>query len=290
MISGKALAEQIGVAPATLCQAAAQGHLCRGHDVSDWAIRGPSGRVIGYEIPASFTATLTPPAARARSGDGRPGETPSVLTPTLTTAPVRNPSPGGDGSADGTALRLPPLPTRPARKNPSSDGGSGPDGSMPPREVHPVLPPRVDYFRPAAAASTALVLTEAIRHDNPSARHVIAAVSVAGCALTGSYIGGKEGALVGTLTGLLLAYQQQRDVSPSLAAQPVMQRRMHVQLEADVRDPRPVETLSAFLEGDVGVVPVPSAHVAPAPIWIEGERHARPNGQARGPLQTLRAR
>jgi len=158
---------------------------------------------------------------------------------------------------------------------------------MPPREVHPLLPPRVDYFRPAAAASTALVLTEAIRHDNPSARHVIAAVSVAGCALTGSYIGGKEGALVGTLTGLLLAYQQQRDVSPSLAAQPVMQRRMHVQLEADVRDPRPVETLSAFLEGDVGVVPLPSAHVTLAPIWIEGERRA---GQARGHLLTPRAR
>ena len=287
MISGKALAEQIGVALPTLSQAAAKGHLCRGHDVSAWAVRGPSGRVIGYELPVSVTATLTPPAPRAQSGDGRPGGTPSVVTPTLSTAPVRNPSPGGDGSADGTALRLPPLPTPPARKNPSSDGGSGPDGSMAPREVHPVLPPRVDYFRPVAAGSTALVLTEAIRHDNPSARHVISAVSVAGCALTGYYIGGKEGGFVGASMGLLLAYQQQRDVSPSLAAQPVMQRRMHVQLEADVRDPRPVETLSAFLEGDVGVVPLPSAHVTLAPIWIEGERRA---GQARGPLQTPRAR
>ena len=286
MISGKALAQQIGVAPATLCQAAAKGHLCRGHDVSDWAIRGPSGRVIGYELPASVTATLTRPAPRALSGDGRPGGTPSVITPTLTTAPVRNPSPGGDGSADGTALWLPPLPTRPARKNPSSDGGSGP--SMPPREVHPVLPPRQDYFRPVAAGSTALVLTEAIRHDNPSGRHVISTASVAGGALTGYYIGGKEGALVGTLMGLFLAYQQQRDVSPSLAAQPVMQRRMHVQLEADVRDPRPVETLSAFHEGDVGVVPLPSAHVTPAPIWIKGERRARRAGQARGPLQRAR--
>ena len=288
MISGKALAQQIGVALPTLSQAAAKGHLCRGHDVSAWAVRGPSGRVIGYELPVSVTATLTPPAPRAQSGDGRPGGTPSVVTPTLT--PVRNPSPGGDGSADGTALWLPPLTTAPARKNPSSDGGSSPDASMPPRSVRSVLPPRVDYFRPVAAASTAHVVTEAIRHDNPSARHVISAVSVAGCALTGYHIGGKVGALVGASIGLVLAYQQQRDVSPSLAAQPVMQRRMHVQLEADVRDPRPVETLSAFLEGDVGVVPVPSAHVAPAPIWIEGERHARPNGQARGPLQTLRAR
>ena len=290
MISGKSLAEQIGVAPATLCQAAAKGHLCRGHDVSAWAVRGPGGRVIGYEKPVSVTATLTPPGGRALSGDGRPGGTPSVVTPTLlSTAPVRNPSPGGDGSADGTALRLPPLPTPPARKNPSSDGGSGPDGSMPPREVHPVLPPRVDYFRPAAAASTALVLTEAIRHDNPSARHVISTASVAGCALTGYHIGGKEWALGGALMGWFLAYQQQRDVSPSLAAQPVMQRRMHVHLEA-VRDPRPVETLSAFHEGDVGVVPLPSAHVTSAPIWIEGERHARRNGQASGPLQTLWAR
>ncbi len=285
MISGKALAEQIGVAPATLCQAAANGHLCRRHDVSAWAVRGPSGRVIGYEKPVSVTATLTPPAARALSGDGSPSGTPSVVTPTLSTAPVRNPSPGGDGSADGTALRLPPLPTRPARKNPSSDGGSSP--SMAPREVPSVVLPRQDYFRPVAAASTAHVVTEAIRHDNPSGRHVISTVSVAGGALTGYYIGGKEGALVGALMGLLLAYQQQRDVSPSLAAQPVMQRRLHVQLVPDVRDPRPVETLSAFVEGDVGVVPLPSAHVTLPPIWIEGERRA---GQARGPLQTPRAR
>ena len=287
MISGKALAEQIGVAPATLSQAAAKGHLCSGHAVSAWAVRGPSGRVIGYEKPASVSATLTPPVPRALSGDGSPGGT--VVT--LTTAPVRNPSPGGDGSPDGTVLLLPPqLTTAPARKNPSSDGGSTPDGSTPPREVPSVGPPRQDYFRPFAAASTALVLTEAIRHDNPSARLVISTVSVAGGALTGYYIGGKEWALGGALMGLFLAYQQQRDVSPSLAAQPVMQRRVHVQLEADVRDPRPVETLSAFLEGDVGVVPLRSAHVTSAPIWIEGERRARRAGQARGPLQTPRAR
>ncbi len=282
MLSGKALAEQIGVTTATLSQAAAKGHLCRGHDVSAWAVRGPGGRVIGYEKPVSVTATLTPPGGRALSGDGRPGGTPSVVAPTLTTAPVRNPSPGGDGSPDGTMLLLPPqLTTPPARKNPSSDGGSTPDGST---------PPRVDYFRPVAAASTAHVVTEAIRHDNPSARHMISAVSVAGCALTGYHIGGKVGALVGASIGLLLAYQQQRDVSPSLAAQPVRQRRMHVQLEAAVRDPRPVETLSAFHEGDVGVVPLPSAHVTPAPIWIKGERRARRAGQARGPLPTPRAR
>ncbi len=229
MLSGKALAEQIGVAPATLSQAAAKGHLCSGHAVSAWAVRGPSGRVIGYEKPASVSATLTPPAPRALSGDGSPGGT--VVT--LSTAPVRNPSPGGDGSPDGTVLLLPPqLTTAPARKNPSSDGGSTPDGSMPPRSV---LPPRVDYFRPVAAASTALVVTEAIRHDNPSGRLVISMVSVAGGALTWNYIGGKKWALVGALMGWFLAYQQQRDVSPSLAAQPV-QRRMHVQLEA-VRDP-----------------------------------------------------
>ena len=83
MISGKALAQQIGVATATLSQAAAKGHLCRGHDVSAWAVRDPSGRVIGYELPASVTATLTRPGGRARSGDGRPGGTPSVLTPPL---------------------------------------------------------------------------------------------------------------------------------------------------------------------------------------------------------------
>ena len=86
---------------------------------------------------------------------------------------------------------------------------------MAPREVPSVVLPRQDYFRPVAAASTAHVVTEAIRHDTPSGRLVISTVSVAGCALTGYYIGGKEGALVGALMGLLLAYLQQRDVSPS---------------------------------------------------------------------------
>ena len=106
MISGKAFAAQLGVAPATVSQAVAKGHLCRGHDVSALAVRGPSGRVMGYEVPVSVTARLTPPGARALSGDGRSGGSPSVVTPIVSTAPVRNPSPGGDGS--GTALSFPP--------------------------------------------------------------------------------------------------------------------------------------------------------------------------------------
>ncbi len=213
MISGKALAEQIGVALPTLSQAAAKGHLCRGHDVSAWAVRGPSGRVIGYELPVSVTATLTPPAPRAQSGDGRPGWTPSVVTPTLSTAPVRNPSPGGDGSADGTALWLPPLPTRPARKNPSSDGGSGPS-----------MPPRVDYFRPVAAASTAHVVTKALESDTPSGRVVTTTVAVAGSALIGYHIAGKEGALLGAGLSLLIARLMYRPQAAPSSSQPVLRR------------------------------------------------------------------
>ena len=77
MISGKAFAAQLGVALATLSQAVAKGHLCRGVDVSALAVRGPSGRVMGYEVPVSVTARLTPLGAHALSGDGRSGGSPA---------------------------------------------------------------------------------------------------------------------------------------------------------------------------------------------------------------------
>ena len=148
--------------------------------------------------------------------------TPSVITPTLTTAPVRNPSPGGDGS--GTALSLPPLITPPARKNPSSDGGSSPDGSMSPREVPSVLPVSQDYFKPVAAASTAHVVTKALERDTPSGRTVITIAAMTAAALTGNHIAGKEGALVGAGLSLLIAGLMYRPQGEPSSSQPVLRR------------------------------------------------------------------
>lgn len=51
MISGKDLADVLDVAPSTLSEAAKNGHYCAGHNVSEWAVRSPSGRLTGYDVP-----------------------------------------------------------------------------------------------------------------------------------------------------------------------------------------------------------------------------------------------
>ncbi len=177
MISGKELAKRLGVASATLCQATSNAHLCRGHTVSAWAVRSPSGRVIGYEVPAYVAATLTPSLPLVRV----------------------NPSPSGDGQSKEASL---------------------------PRfgEVPSVLPPSQDYFKPVAAASAAHVVTKALERDNPSGRMVTTTVAVAGAALTGYHIAGKEGALVGAGLSLCVAWLVYRPQGEPSSSQPVLRR------------------------------------------------------------------
>ncbi len=122
MMSGKELAERLGVASATLCQATSNAHLCRGHNVSAWAVRSPSGRVIGYEVPAHVAATLTPSLPLVRV----------------------NPSPSGDGPSKEASP--PPFGEVPSVLLPSG-GGQSKEASPPPvGEVPSVLSPGEDYI------------------------------------------------------------------------------------------------------------------------------------------------
>ncbi len=223
MISGKELAKRLGVASATLCQATSNAHLCRGHTVSAWAVRSPSGRVIGYEVPAYVAATLTPslPLVRVNpspSGDGQSkeaslppfGKVPSVLPPS------------GDGQSKEASL--PPFGEVPSVLPPSGDGQSK-EASLPRfGEVPSVLPPSQDYFKPVAAASAAHVVTKALERDNPSGRMVTTTVAVAGAALTGYHIAGKEGALVGAGLSLCVAWLVYRPQGEPSSSQPVLRR------------------------------------------------------------------
>ena len=200
MISGKELAKRLGVASATLCQATSNAHLCRGHTVSAWAVRSPSGRVIGYEVPAYVAATLTPSLPLVRV----------------------NPSPSGDGQSKEASL--PPFGKVPSVLPPSGDGQSK-EASLPPfGEVPSVLPPSQDYFKPVAAASAAHVVTKALERDNPSGRMVTTTVAVAGAALTGYHIAGKEGALVGAGLSLCVAWLVYRPQAEPSSSQPVLRR------------------------------------------------------------------
>ena len=57
-VSGKQLAELLGVAAPTLSQAVTKHYRCRGYDVGAWAVLSPSGRVQGYDLPLSVAEAL----------------------------------------------------------------------------------------------------------------------------------------------------------------------------------------------------------------------------------------
>ena len=56
--AGKDLAAALGVAPASLSLAVTKGHRCAGYDVSSWAVRSQSGRVVEYAVPDSAVALM----------------------------------------------------------------------------------------------------------------------------------------------------------------------------------------------------------------------------------------
>ncbi len=130
MMYGKELAERLGVSSATLSQATSEAHLCRGHNVSAWAVRSPNGRVIGYEVPVYVAATLRPPLPLVRV----------------------NPSPSGDGQSKEASP--PPFGVLSSVLPPSGDGPS--------KEASP---PPVGEVAPASAAP---VVTKALERDTPS--------------------------------------------------------------------------------------------------------------------------
>jgi hypothetical protein len=198
MISGKELAERLGVSSATLSQATSKAHLCRGHNVSAWAVRSPNGRVIGYEVPAYVAATLRPSLVRV------------------------NPSPSGDGqSKEASPL---PVVVVPSVLAPSGDSSSKAPSPPPVVEVPSLLPPSQDYFKPVAVASAAHVVTKALERDTPSGCMVTTTVAVAVGALTGNHIAGKGGALVGAGLSLLLAVLMYWPQAEASSCPPVLGR------------------------------------------------------------------
>jgi len=145
----------------------------------------------------------------------------ATLRPSLPLVRV-NPSPSGDGLSKEASP--PPFGEVPSVLLPSGDGLSKEASPPPVGEVPSVLPPRQDYLRPVAAASAAHVVTKALERDTPSGRTVITTVAVAGGALTGYHIAGKEGALVGAGLCLLIAGLMYRPQAEPSSSQPVLRR------------------------------------------------------------------
>lgn len=65
MISGKELAKILNVAAPSLSEAAKKGHYCAGHNVQNWVVKSPSGRVIGYTPPSAIAKPIENPATVA---------------------------------------------------------------------------------------------------------------------------------------------------------------------------------------------------------------------------------
>lgn len=77
-LNGEDAAELLGVSPSALSRAANAGHYSAGEPVFDWAVRSPSGRITGYDIPEEAARRLFEKAS-AQEGTS-PEPTPTELS------------------------------------------------------------------------------------------------------------------------------------------------------------------------------------------------------------------
>lgn len=178
--SGKELAEILDVAPATLSQAAKNGHRCKGHPVSQWAVRNENGRLLHYEVPeeAGLSRTEVP----AETEEPRPN----------------SPNEGNKGdSASAT-------PTRPESQQLMQVGQMARAINSHNTETTSLLPPGEDYARPVAAGSSAQVLVSALQEGGPAGKAMVLTGSAGALGVLGAEVAPEEKEWIGALAGVVV--------------------------------------------------------------------------------------
>jgi len=172
-VSGKVLAELLGVNPATVSQAVQNKHRVKGYHIHNWATTNRNGRVKEYHIPANIYKELK---GKTQFDSGRNNPDPETL------------------QLDSNI----------------SDALSGLNGGSSPQIHAPtsLLPEGQDYHKSVGLAGGAYVMRNLLDTDKPQGKALTVALLSGGFAIGGKIFfetnsAGMAGGAIGLLIGLL---------------------------------------------------------------------------------------